>query len=109
MNVAIVTGAGQGIGRAIALRLARDGFAVALADVNRDGLAAVRAEIESAGGRALAIEADLAQSAADILVERFLLIIGATGQQGDLDDDGRVRITFAQKRRMTDHVALGIS
>ncbi len=62
MNVAIVTGAGQGIGRAIALRLARDGFAVALADVNRDGLAAVRAEIESAGGRALAIEADLAQA-----------------------------------------------
>ena len=35
-NVAFVTGAGQGIGEAIALRLARDGFAVAVADFNPD-------------------------------------------------------------------------
>ena len=61
MKVAIVTRAAQGIGRAIALRLARDGWAIALADVNAAGLAAVRGEIEAAGGAARAIEANLEQ------------------------------------------------
>ena len=59
MKVALVTGAGQGIGRAIALRLAREGFALALADINASALAGVQAEIEAAGGKALALPADL--------------------------------------------------
>ncbi len=57
--VALVTGAAQGIGRAIALRLACDGYAVALADLNTGGLAVVQAEIEAAGGAALSLTADL--------------------------------------------------
>ncbi len=64
MKTALVTGAGQGIGRAIALRLAREGYAVALADVNAATLAAVCAEVEAAGGASLALEADLSQVAA---------------------------------------------
>jgi len=36
LKVAIVTGAAQGIGRAIACRLARDGFAIAIIDINAD-------------------------------------------------------------------------
>ncbi|MBI3244505.1 MAG: glucose 1-dehydrogenase [Chloroflexi bacterium] len=63
MKTAIVTGAGQGIGRAIALRLARDGFAVALADINPAALSTVRGEIESAGGKAIGVEVDLSQVA----------------------------------------------
>lgn len=59
MKVALVTGGGQGIGRAIALRLARDGFAVAIADLNANALETVKGEIESAGGWALPIQADL--------------------------------------------------
>src|SRR5688572_25658150 len=63
MKTALVTGAGQGIGRAIALRLAQAGYAVALVDVNAATLAAVSAEIEGAGGSALALEADLSELA----------------------------------------------
>jgi len=59
MKVALVTGAGQGIGRAIAVRLAREGFALALVDINAGALAGVQAEIEAAGGKALALPADL--------------------------------------------------
>lgn len=58
-RVALVTGAAQGIGRAIAQRLARDGYALALVDQNSNGLAAVQSEIESAGGAAAALTANL--------------------------------------------------
>lgn len=58
-RVALVTGAAQGIGRAISLRLARDGFALALADRNADGLENVANEIKRDGGAALMLTADL--------------------------------------------------
>jgi 3-oxoacyl-[acyl-carrier protein] reductase len=62
-KAAIVTGASRGIGRAIALRLAQDGFAVAVNYASRaqDAQGVVR-EIEAAGGRALAIQGDVAQA-----------------------------------------------
>jgi NAD(P)-dependent dehydrogenase (short-subunit alcohol dehydrogenase family) len=59
-KVALVTGAAAGIGRAIALRFARAGAAVALVDVDDAGAHAAVAEIEGAGGRALAIRGDVA-------------------------------------------------
>ncbi len=58
-KVAFVTGAGQGIGKAIALRLAKDGFAVAVADYNRATANAVAQEIKSSGGEAMAITVDV--------------------------------------------------
>ena len=59
-KVAFVTGAGQGIGEAIALRLASDGFAVACADMNIETASQVVERIKSNGGTALAIKVDVA-------------------------------------------------
>ena len=58
-QVAIVTGAGRGFGRSIALRLAQEGAGVALVSRSQDQLDAVAAEIKAAGGRALAVPADV--------------------------------------------------
>lgn len=58
---AIVTGAASGIGREIALELARAGARVAIADLNRDGAQAVADEISAAGGQAIGIAMDVTQ------------------------------------------------
>ncbi len=60
-RTALVTGASRGIGRAIALGLARDGFDVVVNDIarQRNELEAVAAEIESSGRRGIALYADV--------------------------------------------------
>lgn len=60
-KVALVTGAGQGIGAAIATRLANDGFAVAVADMNTETANKVAEKINSNGGRALPIVVNVAE------------------------------------------------
>ena len=61
-RTALVTGASRGIGRAIALRLGREGMAVGVNYANaREQAESVCAEIESAGGRAMALRADVSQ------------------------------------------------
>ncbi|MFW0796390.1 acetoin reductase [Gordonia sp. CPCC 205515] len=63
-KVALVTGGGQGIGRGIALRLARDGADLALVDVNSENVEKVAAEVREIGRRALPLVADVADRAA---------------------------------------------
>ena len=58
---AIVTGGAGGIGRATCLALAAEGAAVAVVDLNADAAEAVAGEIRAAGGRAVAIAADVSR------------------------------------------------
>jgi len=61
-KTAIVTGAARGIGAATAIKLASDGMAVAVLDLNEADCAATVKEIENAGGRTLAVGADVSKT-----------------------------------------------
>lgn len=58
-NVAIITGAAQGIGRQYALRFAREGAAVVIADIREEQARNAADEISAAGGKAVAMRADV--------------------------------------------------
>lgn len=79
-QVAIVTGAGQGIGRAIALRLAQDGLDIVVADYQQETAQRVTAEILQSGRRALALTVDVTQAEA-----RQRLIETTLAEWGRLD------------------------
>jgi len=91
LKVAVVTGAAQGIGRAIAHRLAKDGFAIAIVDINTDVLDGVKKEIEELGGQALALKADLTR------LEDIQNVINQSAEWGQLsvlvNNAGRVIIS----------------
>jgi NADP-dependent 3-hydroxy acid dehydrogenase YdfG len=76
-TVALVTGASSGIGHATALELAREGASVALVGRREDRLTDLAAEISQAGGKALAVPADITTSqAAAEAVERTVQGLG---------------------------------
>jgi short-subunit dehydrogenase len=79
-RVVAITGASAGIGRATAIRLARDGAAVVACARRGDRLERLRADIEAAGGQALTIVADVTREA-----EMNDLVAGAVERFGRLD------------------------
>lgn len=79
-RVALVTGSGRGIGRATALRLARDGAAVVVNDIDPEPAAETVALIEAEGGRAIGVVADTIQ-----LDEAHRLTKAAVDEFGKLD------------------------
>lgn len=97
-QVALVTGGGRGMGRAMALRLAREGAAVVVVSRSKPQLDAVVAEIEAAGGQGLAIAADVTdKDAVDRAVaaaaDRFgpvTLLVNNAGVPGPLGPIGDV-------------------
>ncbi|GFZ90181.1 3-hydroxybutyrate dehydrogenase [Dyella caseinilytica] len=75
-KVALITGAASGLGKAIAELYAKNGAAVAIADINQQAADAAAAEIKAAGGKAIGIEMDVTDEAAvnagtDKTVEAF--------------------------------------
>jgi meso-butanediol dehydrogenase/(S,S)-butanediol dehydrogenase/diacetyl reductase len=60
IKVAMITGGGQGIGEAICKRLAKDGFAISVADINEENAGKVAESINQNGGKAIAIWVDVA-------------------------------------------------
>jgi len=81
-GIALVTGSAQGIGRAIALRLADDGFDVGLNDLSskREQLEAVQAEIIQKGRRSTVVAADVSVEA-----EVQTMVEGTVRDLGGLD------------------------
>jgi meso-butanediol dehydrogenase / (S,S)-butanediol dehydrogenase / diacetyl reductase len=79
-NVALITGAGRGIGRGIALRLAREGADIALVDVVPDGINAVADEVAEIGSKATTFVADVSDRQ-----QVFAAVEHAASALGDLD------------------------
>jgi 3-oxoacyl-[acyl-carrier protein] reductase len=98
-KVALVTGAGKNIGRAIALRLARDGAAVVVnGRADRAAVEAVVEEIRADGGQAIAGVADISDpQAVAAMVE------SAAGELGGID----IAVTNAGLRRQTPFLDMG--
>jgi meso-butanediol dehydrogenase / (S,S)-butanediol dehydrogenase / diacetyl reductase len=104
-QVALVTGAASGIGRAVAVRLGSEGASVLAVDVDADGLGKVVAQVEEVGGKAEALVADLSSRDACVgAVARAVEVFGRLDVLGNVAGIARAEhvtdVTEEQYRKM---------
>ncbi|MBX3530242.1 MAG: SDR family oxidoreductase [Rhizobiaceae bacterium] len=97
-KIAVVTGAGNGIGRASALRFSADGATLALLDLDKSAVEGVAAEVKAAGGKALPLALDC--SNADQIVAAFAAIRKELGKPDILLNN----VGQSARERMSDFV-----
>lgn len=110
-DVVVVTGAGSGIGRAVALRAAEAGLAVAAFDLDPDTVGATVAEIEREGGRACAVTADVTRAdqvaaglarARELGPVRYLVNNAGPASASDLDFETGLHAAVGSVRLVTE-------
>ncbi len=106
-KVAIVTGSGQGLGKAVALRLAREGADIVVAEYNAETGAQAAEEIRALGRRALAVAVDLSDAAKiPTMVERVVAEFGhidiLINNAGRTQTKGMLDLTPADWDRVVD-------
>ena len=98
-KVAIITGAGQGIGHATAIKFAQEGAKVALCDINRPGVDAAVEAIIASGGQALGFVVDVTEKQS--IARMVEGVMGAWGRIDTLVNNAGI-VQDAQFRKMTD-------
>jgi len=94
-RVVVITGAGQGIGRAYARHFADNGAIPVIADINGDNGARVANEIESAGGRALAVQTDV--TSPDAVAALVDATLSAYGRLDVLINNAAIFVTLPRR------------
>lgn len=109
-DTVIVTGAGSGIGRATAINAAAAGLVVAAWDLNADGVAVTVQDIQQAGGKALAVTADVTDdsqvttalaASAQFGAVRYLVNNAGPASAADLQFDQAILAGVGSMRRVT--------
>jgi len=117
-RVALITGGGQGLGKSIALAMAREGANIVLCDINPHTLAEAVSELEAEGAQALGVECDVAsvdsvegmfaQAAERFDTVHILVNNAALIASGPADTERRNRV-YAYKSTPMDRQSLGIT